>query len=206
MSSQRLLAFLALHNRPLLRLYVAGNLWIDADEDRSHANLRSALWRLRRVGYPLVEATSSHLGLAEDVEVDVHRVVAFAREALDSLPREGSYRPDEFSGDLLPDWYDDWVETERERVRQLRVHALEAVAEQLAAEGKYGQAVEAGMAAVGVDALRESAHRVLMKVYIAEGNWSEALRQYRVYAERLHDELGLAPSAQMEELVRDLVA
>ena len=62
------------------------------------------------------------------------------------------------------------------------------------------------MAAVRVDALQESAHRFLINVYIAEGNWSEALRQYRVYAARLHDELRLAPSAQMEELIRDLVA
>ena len=50
MSAQRVLAFLALHDRPVLRLYVAGSLWLDASEERSYANLRSALWRLRRPG------------------------------------------------------------------------------------------------------------------------------------------------------------
>lgn len=202
LGSQRLVAFLALHNRPLLRVYVAGMLWIDASEERSHANLRSALWRLRQTGHFVVDATPSHLRLGDGVEVDVHRVLALSR----GLLRDPSV--DELDGelgaDLLPDWYDDWLEIERERLRQLRLHALEAVAERLLRDGRYGEAVEAGLAAVESEPLRESAHRVLVKVYLAEGNWSDALRQYRVYSERLQHQLGLRPSAQMEDLVRPL--
>ena len=41
MSAQRLVAFLALHNRLLLRSFVAGSLWLDTPEERAHANLRS---------------------------------------------------------------------------------------------------------------------------------------------------------------------
>ncbi|MGH3665463.1 MAG: hypothetical protein ACRDU8_05150 [Egibacteraceae bacterium] len=48
LSVQRVVAFLALHDRRLLRGYVAGRLWPDAPEQRSAASLRSALWRLRR--------------------------------------------------------------------------------------------------------------------------------------------------------------
>ena len=201
LSSQRLVAFLALHNRPLLRVYVAGSLWIDTSEERSHANLRSALWRLRQTGHFVVDATPSHLSLGQGVEVDVHRVLALSR----GLLRDPSGGLDqELTGDLLPDWYDDWLELERERLRQLRLHALEAVAERLLADRRYGEAVEAGLAAVEADPLRESAHRLLVRVYLAEGNWGEALRQYRVFCGRLRDELGLRPSGQMEELVRPL--
>ena len=201
LSSQRLVAFLALHNRPLLRVYVAGCLWIDASEQRSIGNLRSALWRLRRTGHFIVEATPSHLALGPGVEVDVHRVLARSRVLLRD-PTGGLEQ--ELTGDLLPDWYDGWLELERERLRQLRLHALEAVAERLLSEGRYGEAVEAGLAAIETDPLRESAHRLLVKVYLAEGNWGEALRQYRVFCSRLHDELGLRPSGQMQELVRPL--
>ncbi len=201
LSSQRLVAFLALHNRPLLRVYVAGSLWLDASEARSHANLRSALWRLRQAGHLVVEATPSHLALGHGVEVDVHRVLALSR----GLLRDPSGGLDhELTGDLLPDWYDDWLDLERERLRQLRLHALEAVAGRLLAERRYGEAVEAALTAVETDPLRESAHRLLVKVYLAEGNWGEALRQYRVFCGRLHDELGLRPSGQMEALVRPL--
>src|SRR4051812_19657804 len=55
---QRLLAFLALHGRPLERGFVAGNLWSDASERRAHANLRATLWRAR-LQAPLVSATDA---------------------------------------------------------------------------------------------------------------------------------------------------
>ena len=45
LSVQRLLAFLALSDRPLQRLYVACKLWIDTTEERAFANLPSTLWR-----------------------------------------------------------------------------------------------------------------------------------------------------------------
>src|SRR3954469_19580031 len=55
-SAQRVLAFVALHERPVGRAYVAGSLWLDAPEERAHASLRSALWRIHRRGHRLVEA------------------------------------------------------------------------------------------------------------------------------------------------------
>lgn len=59
----------------------------------------------------------------------------------------------------MPDWCDDWLVVERERLRELRIRALERVCEQLTAIGSFGQAIEAGMAAVRAEPLRESAHR-----------------------------------------------
>src|SRR5947208_3414756 len=56
-SAQRVLAFLALHDRPLQRVYVAGSLWLDSTEAHANASLRTALWRLRRPSCRLVEAT-----------------------------------------------------------------------------------------------------------------------------------------------------
>ena len=46
---------------------------------------------------------------------------------------------------------------------------------------------------------------MLVRVYLAEGNPSEALRCYERYRTRLGNELGLAPSAQMQALVADLI-
>src|SRR5215216_3194997 len=63
-SSQRLLAFLAVHNRPLHRGFVAGNLWPDFTQDHANAALRTALWRLRAPTCRVVTATTTHLGLA----------------------------------------------------------------------------------------------------------------------------------------------
>ena len=106
----------------------------------------------------------------------------------------------------MPDWYEDWLEDERERLRQLRLHALEAAAERLLDERRYGQAVDACLLALKTDPLRDSTQRLLIRVYVAEGNVPAALRQYRIYARKLRHELGLEPSEQMRDLVGELEA
>jgi DNA-binding SARP family transcriptional activator len=201
---QRLLAFLAIHDRPLQRLFVAGNLWIDSDEEHANANLRTALWRLRAVGTRLVDATRSHVGLAPGVSVDLHDCSAQARVLLRRDCSPAPHDASSLAGDLLPDWYDDWVLVERERYRQLRLHALESLCEAFAAGGEYGAAVDAGLACIAAEPLRESAHRALMAVHMAAGNRNEALRGYRLYCTLMRNELGLRPSAAMEQIARSL--
>src|SRR3954452_9389824 len=83
-SAQRLIAFLALQDAPLLRLYVAGVLWPDTSEKRSYANLRSALWRLRKVPHEVVDARAANLRLAPGVAVDAREAAAAARALLEA--------------------------------------------------------------------------------------------------------------------------
>ena len=108
------------------------------------------------------------------------------------------------AGDLLPDWYDDWLTVERERFRQLRLHALESLAGDLADSGRFAAATDAALAAIASEPLRESAHRTLIKLHLAEGNAAEAVRQYRFYSGLLRGELGLDPSPTMQALVHAL--
>jgi DNA-binding SARP family transcriptional activator len=211
MPAQRLLAFVALRDRPVLRNYVAETLWLDSTGDHACGSLRSALWRLRRPGYELVDETSGRLRVAARLRVDVRVLVGWARGVLDAPEGIAGELPDApglggaVFGDLLPDWYDDWLVFDRERLRELRARALERVCERLTAIGSFRRAIEAGLAAVRAEPLRESAHRGLIGVYLAEGNQAEALRAYRRYEHLLHDQLGLAPSARMEELVCGLL-
>jgi DNA-binding SARP family transcriptional activator len=207
LGAQRLLAFLALHRDPLQRSYVAGTLWPDSTGVRSSACLRSALWRLRRPQPPILRATGAHLRLADGLRVDARDVIATVHRLMDhSAPcAQGDLDPAPLTGELLPDWdSDDWMLVERERLRQLCLHGLEAMCERLLAVERYGEAIEAGLAAVRGEPLRESAHRVLISVHLAEGNHSEALRQYHWYERILREELGLAPSSQIGRLVSKL--
>jgi DNA-binding SARP family transcriptional activator len=202
--AQRLVAFLALQERPLLRLYVAGVLWPDANEKRSYANLRSALWRLRRVGRDVVEAKTAHLQLARGVSVDVQEVEATARALLEGRPTAGRVDPGVLAAELLPDWYDDWATDERERLREVSLRALEAHIDRLTYDRSFDQAAEAGLAALRSDPLRESANRALIRVFLAEGNSVEAVRRYRRFSDLLERELGIEPSLQMQELFADV--
>jgi len=49
-TEQRLLAFLACAERPVSRDGIVGTLWPDTDPVPARANLRTCLWRIRRLG------------------------------------------------------------------------------------------------------------------------------------------------------------
>jgi DNA-binding SARP family transcriptional activator len=202
-SSQRVLAFLALQSRPSSRTYVASALWLDCDEDRAGASLRTALWRINRCGHYLVAADSQMLRLNPDVVVDLRENARRARGILrsDVAAEDLSVEDLSVTGDLLPGWYDEWVVSERERYRQLRLHALEKLCHTLASTGRFDQAIEAGLAAVSSEPLRESAHQVLIFAYLEEGNASEAIRQYDICRQILDRELGIEPSPATQALL-----
>jgi DNA-binding SARP family transcriptional activator len=147
-ASQRLVAFLALHGGRVRRAAVAGSLWPDASESHACANLRQALARLQRTARKALAASKLELGLAEGVTVDIRHARALARRLLDPAvtPEQselGSAAVGVLSAELLPDWYDDWVLLEAEDWRQLRLHALEALAGRLTAAGRCGEAAGA---------------------------------------------------------------
>jgi SARP family transcriptional regulator, regulator of embCAB operon len=208
-ASQRLLAFLALHGGVISRAAVAGTLWPDASESHAYSNLRSALARLQSTARKALAASKLELGLAEGVTVDVRHAQALARRLLDPAvtPDQselGAVAVAALSADLLPDWYDDWVLIEAEDWRQLRLHALEALAGRLIAAGRWGDAVGAAGAAVRAEPLRESGHAALIQVHLAEGNQSEAVREFTRYRALLHAELGLEPTPRLRCLIQGL--
>jgi DNA-binding SARP family transcriptional activator len=207
-STQRLLALLAIQTRPVQRVFVAGMLWPEASDVRAAAALRTALWRAGGARGGLVDAHHGRLSLSEDVAVDLRTMTLRARSLLREPRRSDLHAVDALlaDGDLLPDWYDDWVIVERERFRQLRLQALDVLCEALVEKGVLAVAAEAGIAAVAADPLRESAHRALVRVHLAQGNACEALRQYEQCRSLLLVHLGLEPSGTMEELVAPLRA
>jgi DNA-binding SARP family transcriptional activator len=206
LSVERVLAFVALQNRPINRSVVAGTLWPETTDERAGANLRSALWRLRRISVNLLETSAMHLRLGTGAAVDAHQLTASIWRILDPSGDPATEDLLHVCGpsDLLPGWYEDWVLVERERLRQLRLHALETLCERLTAKRRFGPAVEAGLVAVHEEPLRESAQRALIRTYLAEGNAAEAIRQYRRYRQTLDEELGLEPSSEMDDLVRTI--
>jgi DNA-binding SARP family transcriptional activator len=201
-SVQRLVAFLTVCERPLLRPYVAGTLWPETEECRAAANLRSALWRLNQLDASVVEAGGTNLRLAPSVRVDLREQTEHAQTLLTSPdPDFDQLDESDFGQDLLPDWYDDWLVIARERFHQLRLRALEFACEGLAARGQFARALDAGLAALAGEPLRESAHRALVRAHLAEGNQAEAVRQFELYRRLLRDQLGLTPSLRIIELL-----
>ena len=204
-ASQRLVSFLAFQPRPVRRAYISGTLWVDADEHHASASLRSALWRLHPLD--IVCASNTHLWLNPRVEVDLRRVIGQAMDVLRRTPSDEALIAAardliDVGDDILMGWYDDWVIVERERFRQLRLQAMDRIGERMIETGRWYDALQVGLAATSTEPLRESAHRLLVRVHLKQGNVAEAIRQYRLYAELLRDEMNGRPS----QVIRDLLA
>ena len=157
----------------------------------------------------MIDATDDRLPLGAGVLVDLRESEAVARRWLGcngngGAPLEHELDLSALAGDLLPDWYEEWVLLERERFRALRLRALDALCERLIAAGRLDDALDAGHVAVAGEPLRESAHRALVRVHLADGNTGEAIRQYRLFRRLLREHLGLEPSGRMEELIRSI--
>ena len=111
--------------------------------------------------------------------VDEERAAGNLRSALWRLRRTGIdvLLADKWSLALRPDVLVD-------------VHLMD----QWASAGRFADAVEAAIVAIGAEPLRESAQRVLIEAHVAEGNLSEARRIWREYRDLVHRELGVDPS------------
>lgn len=199
--AQRVIAYVALQDRPVRRDRLAGSLWLDKTDARAGANLRSALWRLRRQGADVMDLGESSVQLRGTVEVDVREVSVWAWRVIEgrTLPEDLDRIPP--AGELLTDWYDEWVVLERERLHQLRLHALEGICRGLLESGRTARAIDAALAVVTVDPLRESAYRLLVEAHLHEGNWSEAVRARSRYVAVMRDQLGLDVGARLTDLL-----
>lgn len=202
--SKRLLAFVALRPGPVDRQYAAGTLWPDVDDDRAAGSLRSALWRLRGAGIDVVVADRVTLRVRPGTDVDLARVHAWAARLLDGTADSRTLAVPAWAPgdvDLLPGWYEDWIVFERERLRQRVLYALEALSHRLVQHGRRAEAVEAALSAVGMDPLRESAQRALIRAHLSEGNVADARRVFASYAALLRGELDVAPGPEVSALV-----
>ncbi|WP_247828941.1 AfsR/SARP family transcriptional regulator [Arthrobacter antioxidans] len=133
------------------------------------------------------------------MKVDISRI----RDRLDQwLSGPPPVKAGPLTLDLLPTWCDDWLVVDRERQRQVRLHALERMSAWYLSVERFDSAIEAALQAIAGDPLRESAHRCLIRAHLAEGNVSEARRQVDSYEALLADAgIPTQLSARMDELM-----
>lgn len=202
-TAERVVAYLGLAAQPVHRAKLAGALWPNSSELLAARSLRTALWRLHRTGAPIVRVHDGRISLDPAIRVDAIELFEMARQLLqapqDDILARLAVLVD--NAELLPDWDDDWVDTDRERFRALRLEALERGAERLIDRREYGLAMEAALAAALSDPLRESARRLVVRIDICEGNLASAFHAYDDYRTLLREELGVEPSPAMQALM-----
>ena len=104
-SSARLVAYLALGDRPRPRPSLANTLWSDRSETDARTLLRRSLWRLNETAPGVIARIGHQLALAGHVSVDMREVVALAEQLDNGQPVLGRIEQNLvqlLQGDLLP--------------------------------------------------------------------------------------------------------
>ena len=202
-TGQRVLARIALSGCGESRTTLAGRLWPEHPDARAQANLRGALWRLPKLVRDHLVVGACSVGFDDHWIVDVTRAEDVARSPATSSSHR-AHDADVFRLDLLPDWDESWLVVERERHRQLRLHALEGLAEFGLQAGRPADAIDCALLCVATEPLRESAQALVIRAHLAAGNRAEALASFQRFRLLLADELNVGPSRELCALVAGL--
>lgn len=214
-SCQRMLSLLVIKGGQIRRSQAADILWPDVASTRASANLRSVLWRLQRCCSNMnhiVHVSFHELRLCPNVTVDLHSVTEVAHRLLDrSTPMSADALRSASQCNLYEDIDprlegEEWLEPERERHHQLRLHALEALCDRLIRARLHGTAIQVIMHVVSDDPYRESARELLIRAHLSEGNYIEAHRQYQHYCDLLRVELRMKPPERLARLITSHMA
>ncbi len=204
---QHLLAYLALHRAaPISRQQLAFLFWPDSTDRQALKNLRTSLTRLRHAlpdADQFIDVSAQtvqwrphapfHLDVAE-FEMAVAQAAA-AQEAADDAGAESALTAAVavYTGELLPDCYDDWILPLRERLHQVYGDALERLVLLLEEQREYGNALPYARLLLDHDPMREAAYHHLIRLYLALGDRTEVLRICRACDTMLEREFGSVP-------------
>ncbi len=202
---QALLAYLVLHRAaPLSRQQLAVTFWPDTTDAQARTNLRTLIARLREAlpdvdQYIVFDSQTVQWRCAAPCVIDV---IEFEQALGENRLSDAVAL---YRGDLLPACYDDWITGERERLRQAYQHALDQLITRSEKQGHFDQAIAYAQRLLRHDPLHETTYRHLMRLQLAGGDRSGALRTYHTCATMLRDELGVEPSRETRALYGQLL-
>jgi len=211
--AEALLAVLARHpGRRHGRERLAALLWPESTQAGARTSLRQTLAQLRRAllarGPEPVRAEADSLALEPSgVEVDAARFEALHDAGTRAALTEAAalYRGDFLEGFSPPaEPFAEWLTFERMRLRERAVAVLSALLPDDAGDSSSEQAIQTAVRLLELDPLQESVHRLLMRLYLAQGRRGAALEQYRFCRAALRRELGAEPEAETEALGREI--
>ena len=193
-------------------------LWPDADGAAAKTSFDSALFRLRKlidVDNALV-LSAGKLSLARSlVRTDVWALEAAFDAAQPGNQSKGvGVSPERiaarvlgaYPGALLGADEHPWIVKPRDALRARFVRTLMRLGEQLEAKGDWEHAIDVYRRGLESDNLAESFYRGLMRALAASGDQAEALNVFRRCRELLSIVLGIKPSAETDQLYRDIAA
>lgn len=212
--AQALLAYLALQpDQAHPRDKLAALLWGEATDEHARHSLRQALVAVRRAlgaTAPRVIVEEGDAVAIDSSAIDID-VAAFERAVRAGTPGAIAEAAALYRGDLLAGLgvqhvsFEDWLITERERLRELAIDVLARLLAHQSESGGIEAAIQTAVRLLGLDPTQEAVHRALMRLYARQGRRGAALRQYQVCVGILERELGTGPEGETRELYQHLL-
>ena len=197
----QLLVFLALKRSWVGRAELAAMLWPEQESKLAYANLRKILHRLQSLRWAS-SIESQGAALRFEAETDVFAFESALREQ--RLAEALSVRRGEFLAGFDDDQseaWSSWLNFERDRLRQAwRDAALTHLATDIAA----AEGIDLSARLLESDPLDEAALRAHMSWLARGGQTARARQVHRDFVTRLEQDLGLAPSAELQALHNSL--
>jgi predicted ATPase/DNA-binding SARP family transcriptional activator/predicted negative regulator of RcsB-dependent stress response len=206
-----LLYYLAVTRRAQPRTVLAGLFWGDVGEYYARRNFNRTLSNLTQlVGEHLVvERQTVVFARSQPYWLDVEQL----EEAAATMPTVQNAdilaaTAQLYRGDFLDGFYvqeapefEQWVLTERTRLRASVLHLLHNLSQHHSEEGELTQGMEYARRILQLEPWREEAHRQLILLLAQSGQRSAALAQYELCRQALSSELNVEPDAATLDLV-----
>jgi DNA-binding SARP family transcriptional activator/tetratricopeptide (TPR) repeat protein len=203
--AQNLLAYLALRpGAPHSRERLADVLFPDAAPARMRRNVSDTLYRLQKTldnDWLLLEGETISLRISDDLLVDVWE---FDRLTASPAPADWQKAIEYYTGDLLPECYQDWILPERELRRNQFLFTLENLAAHQEANGHLQQALLTIRRLILTEPLHEAAHQTYLRLLGRLQRYGEAQAHYQYLRHLLDQELGAQPLAETQNILQTL--
>jgi len=209
--SQALLFYLAVSGRPQSRLALAGLLWPEKQESDALANLRQAVYHLRKTLPQYLVITRLTLAINPDLPCIID-AICLEKESTATNPlavRQAAV--DRYTGEFLAGFYveeaqpfEAWAVVMRERLHQLATEALHQLVTHFVAHQETGPGLRYTNQWLALEPWREEAHRHKMQFLAWDGQPQAALDQYERCRQALADELNLTPNAETVALYEQI--
>lgn len=206
----------------LTREDILSQLWGEQDEESAVRDFKVALNALHKALEPnrtarteafFVQRHGSSYGfnLASGYHLDVEEFEKLVRLGLEERDvRQAIFLLEKglayYQGDYIPECrYEDWCETERERLRVLYLRGAERTASLSLETSDWERAIRWCEAILRVDDCWEEAYRLLMTISYRQNNRTLAIRWFEKCKQKLKEQLGVQPMPATIETYRQIV-
>ncbi|MEY8000023.1 AAA family ATPase [Clostridium sp. Mt-5] len=214
------LFYYMLVRKQALREIVINLLWGDMGEDIAKKNLRNAVYSIKKIFNEniIISPKRSLLMLNPDIQFqcDIYKFLSKEdacglkdgfRNNINELEIFKIYRGDFLEGFYVKDaeTFEKWMMQVRQQFRDKYINNLTKCVERFMKEKRINSAKSCCKKLFYVDDFNEQAYRLLMSIYIKEGEYGKAVYTYNILRQKLKDELGVSPDEETKLLYEEII-